>query len=213
MTLILKKISQSLKLHIAIGQNNENMFLVQIFENNEEVGTLSFLSNMFQSYCHSKNFSKFCKSLKLTLSAKTVAFVKITCQTFCSYAGLFLFSKATKFDFLLWLLWPTQKDFFSFLAFHLSDQNWKYCGVSINCSTLIKEMRWNAKHIILWLGLTKWHFKGQRSLPNLRHEEFSGLCSVLKCECIYNIAWVTLDTEGRNLAKLQVSHKEVKGRS
>ena len=88
------------------------MFLVQIFENNEEVGTLSFLSNMFQSYCHSKNFSKFCKSLKLTLSAKTVAFVKITCQTFCSYAGLFLFSKATKFDFLLWLLWPTQKDFF-----------------------------------------------------------------------------------------------------
>jgi len=61
----------------------------------------------------------------------------------------------------------------------------------------------------------------ERSLPNPRYEEFSGLCDVLKYECIYNPAWVTLDTEGRNLAKLemkshlaklQASRKEVEGR-
>jgi len=37
----------------------------------------------------------------------------------------------------------------------------------------------------------------QHSLPNLRYEEFYGLCSVLKCECIYHPAWVTLDMEGQ----------------
>jgi len=62
----------------------------------------------------------------------------------------------------------------------------------------------------------------QCSLPSPRYEEFSGLCGVLKCECIYNPAWVTLNTEVCNLAKLQmnshlaelqISRKEVKGGS
>ena len=56
--------------------------------------------------------------------------------------------------------------------------------------------------------------------PFHRYEEFSSFCSVLKCECIYDPAWITLDTEGRNLAKrqmeshlekFQVSRKEVEG--
>ena len=62
----------------------------------------------------------------------------------------------------------------------------------------------------------------QRSLPNQRYEVFSGSRGVLMCECIYNPAWVTLDKEGDNpakfqvkshLTKLQVSHKEVEGKS
>jgi len=62
----------------------------------------------------------------------------------------------------------------------------------------------------------------QRSLPNPKYEEFSYLCSVLNCKSIFNPAWVTLDTERRNLAKLQmksrlaklqVSRKEVEGES
>jgi len=56
----------------------------------------------------------------------------------------------------------------------------------------------------------------------LASEEFSGFRGVLKCECIYNPAGVTLHTEGRilakrqmksHLAKLQVSGKEVEGKS
>ena len=62
----------------------------------------------------------------------------------------------------------------------------------------------------------------QCSLTSLRYDGFYGICGVLKCECIYNLAWVTLDVEGCNLAKvqmnsllakLQVSWKEVKSRS
>ena len=62
----------------------------------------------------------------------------------------------------------------------------------------------------------------QRSFPNQRYEAFPGLCGVLKCECMYNPAWVIMDTEGCNLAKLQmnshlaklqVSRNEVEGRS
>jgi len=61
-----------------------------------------------------------CIQLERTLSAKTVAFVVITCQTFCSYTVAFLFSKATNFYFLLWLCLPTQNDdFFSFFIFQL----------------------------------------------------------------------------------------------
>jgi len=59
-------------------------------------------------------------SSELTVFAKTVAFAEITRQTFCSYVVEFLFSKATKFDFLLWLFRPTQKDILSFLVFHFS---------------------------------------------------------------------------------------------
>jgi len=54
---------------------------------------------------------------ELTLSAKTVPFVEITRQTFCEDEVTFLFSKATKFDFLLWLFRPTQKDIFRFSSF------------------------------------------------------------------------------------------------
>jgi len=59
-------------------------------------------------------------SSELTLSAETVAFAEITRQKFCSYAVAFFFSKATKFDFLLWLFRPTQKHIFPFLLFHFS---------------------------------------------------------------------------------------------
>jgi len=31
----------------------------------------------------------------------------------------------------------------------------------------------------------------QRSFPNPRYEEFSGLLSVFKCGCIYSPAWAT----------------------
>ena len=88
-----------------------------------------------------------------------------------------------------------KKGIFSLLVFHFSVKNWSYCGASI------KETGRNAKHVILWLGLNDIS-EVRCSLPNPRHEEFSGLCDVSKCECIYNPAWVTLDTEGRNLAKL-----------
>jgi len=62
----------------------------------------------------------------------------------------------------------------------------------------------------------------QDSLPDTRYEKFSGLSGVLKSGCIYNPMWVSLDTEGRNLtkiqmkshlAKLQVFRKDVEGRS
>jgi len=33
----------------------------------------------------------------------------------------------------------------------------------------------------------------QRSFPNPRYEELSGLCGVSKCGCISDPAWVTLD--------------------
>jgi len=124
-------------------------------------------------------------SSEFTLSSKTVAFIKITCQTFCSYAVAFVFSKTTKFDFLLWLCRPTQKDNFSFLIFHFSVKNWNYFG------TFIKETDRNSKHIILLLGLNDIS-EVQRSLPYLRYEEFSGVCSVLKYKCIYNLVWVTI---------------------
>jgi len=52
-----------------------------------------------QQQCAISDIVKF--SSELTSSAKTVAFVEITRQTFCSYAVAFLFSKAKKFDFLL----------------------------------------------------------------------------------------------------------------
>ena len=49
-------------------------------------------------YCESHFYDLPSTSLwDLTLSAETVAFVKITCQTFCSYAVAFLFKKSTKF--------------------------------------------------------------------------------------------------------------------
>jgi len=49
-------------------------------------------------YCKSHFYDPPSTSLRdLTLSAKTVAFVEIMCQTFCSYAVAFLFQKATKF--------------------------------------------------------------------------------------------------------------------
>ena len=102
---------------------------------------------------------------------------------YCSHAVAFLFSKATKFDFLLWLFRPTQKHIFSFLVLHFLVKNWNYCGASI------KEMGRNSKHTILWLGLHGIS-KVQRSLPNPRYEEFPCLCGVLKCKCIYNPVWV-----------------------
>jgi len=79
--------------------------------------------------------------------------------------------------FLLWLFQPTQNDILSFLVFHFSVKNWNNCGTSV------KETGRNAKHILLWLGLNDIS-KVQRSLPNPRYEEFSGLCGVLKCEYI-----------------------------
>jgi len=49
-------------------------------------------------YCESHFYDLPSTSLReLTLSAKTVAFLEITCQTFCSHAVAFLFWKATKF--------------------------------------------------------------------------------------------------------------------
>jgi len=127
-------------------------------------------------------------SSELKFSAKTVQFVEITRQTFCSYPVAFLFSKAMKFDFLLWLFRPTQKDIFSFLVFHFSVKNWNYCRASI------KETGRSAKHVILWRYTISSYGPNdisevQRSLPNLRYKEFSG--GVLKCECTYNPAWVT----------------------
>jgi len=72
---------------------------------------------MFQDDRHLKIFSEFCYSSELTLSAKSVALIEITCQTFCSHAVAFVFSKATKFDFLLRLFRSTQEDIFSRLSF------------------------------------------------------------------------------------------------
>jgi len=77
------------------------MFIAQIFFINEDVGTSSFLLNVLQDDRHLKIFSEFWYSSELTLSAKIAAFVEITRQTFCSYTVAFLFSKSTKFDFLL----------------------------------------------------------------------------------------------------------------
>ena len=93
-------------------------------------------------------------SSELMLSTKIVDFVEITGQMFCLYAVAFLFSKATKFDFLLWFLRPMQKDNFSFFLFYFSAKNWNYGGV------LIKKMARNMQHTILWPGLTKWHCWG-----------------------------------------------------
>jgi len=56
--------------------------------------------------------------------------------------------------FLLWLFRPTLKGIFSFLVFHFSVKNWNYCGAPI------KETGRNVKHIILWLDLTNWRFRG-----------------------------------------------------
>jgi len=47
-------------------------FSHELFEENEDVGTSSFLLNMFQVDRHLKLFSEFCYSLELTLSAKPV---------------------------------------------------------------------------------------------------------------------------------------------
>jgi len=47
----------------------------------------------------------------LTLSAKTVAFVEVTCQTICSYSIAFLFEMGHEI-FPLWVFRPTQKEFF-----------------------------------------------------------------------------------------------------
>jgi len=44
----------------------------------------------------------------------------------------------------------------------------------------------------------------QRSFTNPRYEEFSSLCGSLKCWCIYTQRESPLDTEGRNLVKLQM---------
>jgi len=79
---------------------------------------------MFQDDRHLKIFSEFCYSSELTLSAKTVAFVEITRQAFCSYAVAFYFSKATEFDFLLWLFRSKHKDsYFSCFIFQLKTKN------------------------------------------------------------------------------------------
>jgi len=99
----------------------------------------------------------------IKVTTKTVAFVEITCQSFCSYAVAFLFSKTTKFDFPLSLLRPTQKDIF--LVIHFSVKNWNY-------ST--KATGRNAKQLILWLGANNIS-EVQRSLPSPRYEKFSGL--------------------------------------
>jgi len=118
-------------------------------------------------YCESHFYDlSSTSSRELTLYAKTLAFVEITCQAFCSYAVAFLFSKAVIFS-------NNAKRHF-FLVFHFSVKNWNYPGDSI------KETGRNAKHIIHWLGLN-YILEVQRSLPNPRYEEFSGLCGVLKC--------------------------------
>ena len=89
------------------------------------------------------------------------------------------------------------------LNFHLCEQ----CVLKISSSLMIHVH--GSAIGMLWHDISE----VQCSLPNLRYEEFSGLCSVLKCKCIYNPTWVTLDMEGHNLAKLLVSHKERQGRS
>ena len=76
-------------------------FSPESFENNEDAVTSSFLLNMFQNDRYLKSCSEFCYSSELRLSAKTVALKEITRQTICSYPVAFLFSKATKVDFLL----------------------------------------------------------------------------------------------------------------
>jgi len=48
--------------------------------------------------CHFRHCEIF---FGITLSAKTVTFLEIKCQTFCSHTVAFLFSKATEFDLLL----------------------------------------------------------------------------------------------------------------
>jgi len=80
----------------------------------------------------------------LTLSAKTVGFAEITCQTFCSYAVAFLLSKATKF-FSCKFFDQRKTTFISRLSFLV--ENWNYCGTST------KETGRNAKHAILWRSL------------------------------------------------------------
>ena len=88
-------------------------------------------------------------------SAKTVAFVEITRQTFCWYAVAFLFSKAKKFVFLLWLFRQRKNTFLLFSSFVF--QSWYYCGASI------KKTGRNAKHNSLtW---SKWHFRSA-TLPS-----------------------------------------------
>ena len=75
--------------------------LENIFEKMKKWGLLHFYYKMVQDDRHLKIFSEFCYSSELKLSAKIVAFVEITRQTFCSYAVAFLITKATKIDFLL----------------------------------------------------------------------------------------------------------------
>ena len=84
-----------------LGQVMRTCFSPEFFEKNEDAGTSSILLNMFQDHRHLKISSEVCYSSELTLSAETVAFVGITRQTFCSHAVAFLFSKATKFNFVL----------------------------------------------------------------------------------------------------------------
>jgi len=67
------------------------MFVVRFFFCNEDAET-SFLLHMFQDDRPLKNFSEFCYSSELTLSAKTVAFVEITRQTF-DHTQLHFFSQ------------------------------------------------------------------------------------------------------------------------
>jgi len=162
----------------------------------------------------------YCEShfYELTLSAKTVAFVEITRQTSCSYAIAFLFSKPTKFDFLLWLFRPEQKDIFSFLVFHFSVKNWNYCDASI------KETGSNAKHIIPWLGIN-YISEVQRSLRKLRYLKFSRLCGVKvlvhlqhsvshpwkwKSVTLQNVKWsVTLQNFKSPAKKRKVDHQNL----
>jgi len=67
-------------------------------------------------YCESRFYDLPSTFLRdLTLSAKTVAFVEITCQTFCSYSVAFLFQKATKF--FSCEFFDQRKTFFSRLSF------------------------------------------------------------------------------------------------
>jgi len=79
----------------------------QSFDTTIILGPHSFLEHIHFTSCHSEAVVIYCEShfydlpstflRDLTLSAKTVAFAEITCQTFCSYAVAFLFKRATKF--------------------------------------------------------------------------------------------------------------------
>jgi len=77
------------------------MFRARIFFENEDAGSFSILSNMFHDDSYLNIFSKFSHSSKLTISAEPVTFAEITDQTFRLYELAFLFSKSTKFDFVL----------------------------------------------------------------------------------------------------------------